>query len=519
MKKILSILTVLVMLFAMTAPAFAEAPNKPTYTIELTTAADGTALTNHTYEVYQIFTGDLFIDDNNTPEDASDDKSILSNVKYGKNYGTENEEVPASEMERFMAMTGEAAATELEGDKTGKPLYVLSSDNHWKIEGVDAGYYLIVDASGEDLPEGESSSALILQVVENIKVASKHTSGPIVEKKIDDKNDSNTVEDEIKWQDSADHDIGDAIPFQLKMTVPSAFKLFKDNNKPYPFTFHDTEEKGLTFNYKDKDDVKVYVDGVQITTGYEVITPAPVTEGHPTAHTFDVVFANLTAIDGVKVGSVITVEYTSTLNENAILGNEGNVNEVFGEFRNYYEPETPVYTPRDTVIAFTYKVVVNKVDKDKNPLTGAEFTLEKYDAATNGWVAIEQVEATPGTTFTFKGLDDGKYRLTESKTPAGYNTIEPVEFTVTADHDIEWKTQGRTDVLNTLSGNEETGEITFTANEDKSTLTTDVVNNKGTVLPETGAMGTTLFVTFGSLAVFTAVVFLVTRKKMSVYED
>ena len=103
MKKILSILTVLVMLFAMTAPAFAEA-TPPTYTIELTTAADGTALTNHTYEVYQIFTGDLFIDDNDTPEVDSDDKTILSNVKYGQNYGTQNDEVPAKVMEDFAAM-------------------------------------------------------------------------------------------------------------------------------------------------------------------------------------------------------------------------------------------------------------------------------------------------------------------------------------------------------------------------------------------------------------------------------
>lgn len=518
MKKILSILTVLVMLFAMTAPAFAE--ETTTYTIELTTAADGTALTHHTYNVYQIFTGDLFIDDNDTPEVDSDDETILSNVKYGKNYGTQNVEVPADVMEDFMEMTGVEAAAKLNSKKTGDPYAVLNSENNWKITKVPAGYYLIVDVS-ENLPEGETSSALILQVVENTTVASKHTSGPIVEKKIDDTNDSVDATDATNWQDSADHDIGDKIPFQLKMTVPADFYLFVENEEPYPFTFHDTEEAGLSFN----NDAKVYVDGKPITTGYEVITPAPATEDHPTAHTFDVVFANLTAIPGVNVGSKITVEYTSTLNENAILGNQGNVNEVFGEFRNYYEPETPVYTPKDTVIAFTYKVVVNKVDKDEKPLIGAEFTLEKYDAATNKWVAIDQVKTTSGTTFTFTGLDDGKYRLTETATPDGYNTIKPVEFTVTAKHEITWTTgiETRTTVLTSLEGSDqatvETGKLTFTADKDNGTLTTDVVNNKGTVLPETGAMGTTLFVTFGSLAVFTAVVFLVTRKKMSVYED
>jgi len=206
---------------------------------------------------------------------------------------------------------------------------------------------------------------------------------------------------------------------------------------------------------------------------------------------------------------------TSELNENAILGSQGNVNKVFGEFSNLHNPDHPGFTPEDAAIAFTYKVVVNKVDENNAALAGAEFTLEKYNAATKEWDEISKVETEPGTTFTFKGLDDGNYRLTETETPAGYNSIDPIEFTVTADHDILWETQGRTDVLNTLTGNVETGKIEFTPVVNEGSLSSDVVNKAGTVLPETGGMGTTLFYAIGGLLVAAAVILLVTKKRMA----
>lgn len=84
------------------------------------------------------------------------------------------------------------------------------------------------------------------------------------------------------------------------------------------------------------------------------------------------------------------------------------------------------------------------------------------------------------------------------------------EFTITATHDETKAEPG----LNSLTGgNFGTADLTA------GSITQTIVNNKGTVLPETGAMGTMLFVTFGSLLVAAAVVFLVVRKKMSIYQD
>ena len=112
----------------------------------------------------------------------------------------------------------------------------------------------------------------------------------------------------------------------------------------------------------------------------------------------------------------------------------------------------------------------------------------------NGGTTTSVKEFTAGedTSFTFSGLDDGDYILTETATPAGYNTIKPITFTVTAKHNIEWTTGERVDVLTELNGNTASGEITFTADLPAGSLTTNVVNVKGSNLPSTGGMGTVL---------------------------
>ena len=511
-KKIFAMALALIMVLGLATTASA-------YDITINNSADGSTVAGHTYEVYQIFTGDL--------EDLEGNK-VLTNIVYGANYAGDDD----IELEDLLAlladMDGEEAAEYLVEGLINDPIATLDDEHGYTASGLDVGYYLIIDVT-ENLPENETASAFILEVTDNVTIKSKHTSGPIVEKKIDDTNDSTDATNEIIWHDSADHDIGDSIPFELVMTVPSAFQLFKDKGVAYPFTFHDTEEQGLAF----ENITGVYVingeEKVEIESGYELI-PAP---GHDLDKdgkncTFDVCFEDLTAIENVAVGSVIIVEYTSTLTEEAILGNQGNVNEVYGEFRNYYEPEVPVFTPKDTVIAFTYKVVVNKIDENDVPLAGAKFTLEKFVASENGtveypeasgimggWVALKTVETTPETTFTFKGLDDGFYRLTETDAPDGYNKIDPIEFTVTAEHDIEWNTQGRTDVLKTLTGDVVTGEIEFTKDVTEGSFSANVVNKKGTILPETGGIGTKIFTFGGAALVAIAVILLVTKKRMT----
>lgn len=480
MKRLVALALSVVMVLAMSVFAFAA---EKTYTI---TAPDN----DHTYEIYQIFTGDL-----------SEDGTTLSNVKWGKNgTGTEGEAVSEDAISALTAVnsksdTEKLAVIKTYADLTGNPVATIAKGETYTAV---AGYYLIKDKE-DAVPEGEANTLYIVQVVGDVKITPK-ADVPSFEKKIKDTND--TTGETSGWQDSADYDIGDKIPFKLEGTVISSRY---DDYKTYYFAFHDVEEEGLAFN---ADSVKVYVDGTEITDGFEVVTSP--TDGC----TFEVVFNDLKQIASVKAGSKVTVEYTSTLNDKAVLGQEGNVNKAKLEFSNNPNNEQggTEETPWDNVIVFTYKVVVNKVDQDSKALTGAEFTLSKKMAdGTLKEIAVVKNEA--GTTFTFSGLDDGDYVLKETKTPDGYNSIADIEFTVTADHKIQWETENRNQILESLNGNQASGEITFTSEKAEGSLETSIVNKKGSTLPSTGGIGTTIFYVIGGILMVGAAVLLITKRR------
>ena len=489
MKKAMAVVLSMVMMLATCVAAFAAEGSTAT-TFKITAPA-----TSHQYEIYQIFTGDY-----------SDNK--LTNEKWGVNgTGTTGEAVPEAVLNALKAVNSKSDTEILNvvknyADLTGSPVGTVTNGSSY-----DAvpGYYLIKDK--DNTVSGEDAYTLyIVQVVGADVMITPKSEVPSFEKKIKDTND--TTGETSGWQDSADYDIGDQVPFKLEGTVASNYADYKT----YYFAFHDVEEKGLTFN---KDSVKVYVDGKEITTGYEVVT-------NPTdGCTFEVVFNDLKDIKAVKASSKVTVEYTSELNDDAVLGNEGNVNKAKLEFSNnpnneqVGKPEKPGETPWDNVIVFTYKVVVDKYAEsvDGEKLAGAEFTLEKV-LKDGSKETIKVVKSKDGTSFTFKGLDDGDYILTETKTPEGYNSIDPIEFTVTASHEVEWNGENRTDVLTSLTGTATTGNITFTANTDKSELATKVVNKQGITLPSTGGIGTTIFYVIGGVLMAGAAVLLITKKRM-----
>ena len=455
---------------------------KTSYTISFPTDAK---YQGHTYEVYQIFTGDL-----------SD--GVLSNVKYGENGAkTKGTEVTAAELKRLtdVNVEGKTDQDKLDVIKTfakldSTPITTLTKTS--TTYSAAPGYYLIKDKDGS-VSGNDANTLYITKVVGDVTISPK-SDVPSFQKKVKDTND--TTGDTTGWQDSADYDIGDKVPFQLKATLPSNYADYKT----YYLAFHDMEETGLSFN---ADSVKVAVDSAPVDSDKYTVKTTGLTDGC----TFEVVFTDLkTAVAAAKNGSVITVDYTSTLTANATLGNQGNLNKAMLQFSNNPNSEqggenTPTgETPWDNVIVFTYKVVVNKVNENKEALKGAAFKLEKKlkDGTTK---LVKEFTAGEDTSFTFSGLDDGDYVLTETTTPAGYNTIKPITFTVTADHKVEWTTGERVDVLTELNGNAASGEITFTADKTAGSLTTNVVNVKGSSLPATGGMGTVLLYVAG-IAVF-----------------
>lgn len=486
-KKILGLLLAMMMMsVAITAMA------EETYSITINNSAEG-----HTYEAYQIFTGDL-----STNEDGG---KVLSNIVWGSGVSEAGQTALGDAAAKAETLKTEADAKAFAKEVAPYLTTVAGSastvtDGKYVISGLAAGYYLVKDQDGSVTGEGDAYTEYIIKVVGNVTTNPK-SDVPEVEKKVKDINDS-TDDVMTDWQDSADYDIGDSIPFQLKATLADNVSSYTT----YKVVFHDTLSKGLTYN----NDAKVYIDGAE-TDGFTVTS----TVNADGTTTLTVSSDDVKAL-GAGDNSVITVEYTATLNENAVLGSAGNLNNVYLEYSNNPNKSEAGNnetgnTPADKVIVFTYKTIINKVDGEDKPLTGAEFTLEKYNKETDEWKAIAVVKNDEGTTFTFSGLDDGDYRLTETKTPAGYNTIDPIEFTITAEHDV----LSDNPALTSLSGDATTGEITFTPDTTEGALSADVVNKAGSTLPETGGMGTTIFYILGGLLVLFAVVLLVSKKRMS----
>lgn len=494
-RKLASLLLALIMVFALATTAFA-AENAAI------SAPEGST---RTYDVYQIFTGDLH-------------EGVLSNIKWGKNgTGTEGTAVDQTTLAALAAVNGKSDTEKL----TEIQKYVkLDSEKFGTVSNgnpltVPTGYYLIKDNGLVN--DGEAYSLYVVQVVGPTTISPK-VGTTTSDKKVKDTNDS-AANSTTDWQDSADYDIGDAVPFKLSATIAQDYANYTHG---YKLTFHDKEDAGLSFNASS---VKVYVDGEEITSGFTVVT-----ENLGDGCTFEVRFANLKEITSVHAESVISVEYTSTLNNQAVIGSAGNKNTSHVTYTNNPNDEQAGEngkTPDDVVIVFTYQTIVNKVTKNPNydaskdtekngtdsdgnrefiPLKGAGFTLYKKNASGTYKAVGLELMGKDMTTFTWRGLDDGDYKLVETTTPSGYNTIPDIEFTITATHDVS----SDNPTLTSLSGGDK-----FTGVISTGVVSANIENQSGAQLPSTGGMGTTIFYVLGSVLVIGAVVLLVTKKRMS----
>lgn len=439
----------------------------------------------HTYSVYQVFTGDL-------------SNGTLSNIKAGQNFNKNNTASKsaadaAAEIAQgtYANNTEKLAAITPYVDLTGTAFGEVSANTALS---APAGYYLLKD---KDAVTGDDAATLFIVQVNGPVTVNRKADKPTFEKKVKDVNDS--TGDKSDWQDSADYDVNDEVPFQLTATLPTNDTDFAAY-KTYKLVFHDQQSAGLTFNEK-----SVVVKYGDKTLGADSYT---VTENSEDKDTFDITIADAKAVKDaegsaitVAAGGKFTVEYTSTLNENAVIGSTGNPNEASLEFSNNPnvggEGETGK-TPTDKVIVFTYQLDINKTFNGGTPAENdlPKFKLYKFDSATNdytidrGEVTITKTEDGKYTA-SFKRVDDGKYKLVETKTPAGFNTAADTLFEITADHDVESDNPQLTVLkINTTAGNTTTG-----------TVTADVVNQKGSNLPSTGGMGTVLLYVAG-IAVF-----------------
>ena len=522
MKKVMALALSFMMVVAMSVATFAT-ETVSTYTLTITGTKSG-----HTYNVYQIFTGEI---------SDLNGKKVLSNVKYGESYVPTGKTVGEAVDKAVLEEITDADTFAQNFDMTN-PVYktVASTANQTVIDGLPAGYYLVKD--GTAITGQDAVTKFILQVVGNTSVAVK-SDVPTVEKKVQEnvKTVNGNTDTRIpnytldpRYNDVADYNIGDDVPFQLIGTLPSNYADYTT----YKYIFHDTLSSGLTYN----NDAKIYVKNGS--------TKTEIKEGFNTTCVNGILTISTDNLKAVKdasgnvinttAQSYIIVEYTAKLNSAAQIGLPGNPNEVYLEFSNNPnnggEGETGT-TPADKVIVFTYELDVTKVDRADatKKLKDAEFKLHnkeglwvKVDAEgkVTSWTDKESEASTLKSDekglFKVIGLDAGVYYLKETKAPQHYDLLkEEIELTIVATtaNNQAWEGKEPEEALTNLGilvGN--ATEVT-PGNTNSGSVSMNVENSQGSTLPTTGGMGTTIFYVVGSILVLGAAILLITKKRMS----
>ena len=509
----------------------------------------------HTYEAYKLMEGDLH---------TVDGAMMLTNIEWAD--GIDNTKLQAP----YNGMTAKAVAKELAGnavqnvasneaakfaqqvvkdDALGTVARTTNVQTNGKyvLDNLTPGYYLVRDKKDSLKGKYDADTTFILRVVGSTEATPK-SDVPSVTKKVEDMNDTTDsafrASLDATWADTADYDIGDEIPYLLTATMPSdkevdgvkAFSAYKT----YSLTYHDTVANGISV--ADVTDADVYINNEKLTEEQKTAIGFTVEK---TAKGVDFKIVDIKkatktvggkAEQMVKAGDQVKVIYKAKLTDQAVFGNakngnKGNDNTVYLEYRNNPNADgsgDTGNTPEDTVRVFTYLINVTKVtpaptEEDENataPLAGAEFKLEKKLANGDFKTIVESIalKADSANVFEMKGLDDGTYRITETRTPKGYNSIKPITFTVNATHSADPATLEVTDfnvsgvTQEAMIGDTTNDVPTFTATKDNGLVATTIKNEKGLVLPITGDIGTTLFYLAGIALIGGAAVYFKRKK-------
>ena len=426
------------------------------------------------------------------------------------------------------------------------------SSSSGTISNVADGYYIVL--AGEGTASDNTSTAWssgLLQVVGGTASVTPKADVASVEKKVFE--DSNST-----WQDVADAEQGSEVKFRLYAELPSNYAEYKAyylkfNDELAMPGFKDQDNDDGTYTAVKDDSVKYYLikNGSTVATDITSTVSSSFTTVLADSNTSDnkVNFSfeckdlkTLTSVEWkIEAGDKIVIEYATELSENAVVtpttGNDNAVTLTYSNNPNsdYDGSTTPSGddtgdTPKDEVRVLTYEFDGTKVDGADNAikLSGAKFAVTNAageyatfneSGSITGWVDVYNdtnclVTSGSNGTFVIKGLDEGTYTLIEKVAPSSdYNLMADMHFTITSTLTAETALPYGTNPLEELTttlGNADNGSGKIAAT---------IENNKGSSLPGTGGMGTTIFYVGGGILVVASGALLISKKRMKNKEN
>lgn len=440
-------------------------------------------------------------------------------------------------------------------------------------DNADAGYILdtkakyafAIDSEGKVAENTDLNDENVVKETEGVFAISAEDSKltvynykPDVEKTVTKRDGNNTVTDNGKTvgNHEADYSVGDKVTYTLTIDVPANIAKLRT------FTVTDTtvatqlvhDTGSVTVSAKSKDDKEVK----DITSAYG--TPDIKTEGKNSVLTIAFTPANLASV----AGGQITITYTATVQEDAIVAGGGNVNSAKLQYSRTTdttkaeEGANKPYEIEDQSVVYTFSTSILKKGEGGTyggkAMPGVTFALYKkvedsewnaqgkvtiagkeYDKNTNvisnavalglteneeeTWIKIPYADrAEDGSTdtngkLTYSGLPKGTYKFVETKTLDGYNLLsKPVDAKLNQQYETKWTTS-----TTYVDGKLEKNKYSSTTYTGDAASTTDnpitIINRSGFQLPVTGGFGTLLFSGIGVLLVLAGVAVLFSMKK------
>lgn len=526
-KKLASIILAMVMTLAMSATVFAQTqPLTPTDSDNASITINNPAK-GETYSVYKLF--DATVNENGEIAYQCTD-NIPSEVAAFFSKDNSHNVIPADSIlvkDENNKVTGTQMTTELKvaletWAKSATAVSTAESDGSTlTFTGLPYGYYVVTTTHQSDAEEGEDakSAITVTSTQPNASVYDKNVNEPSVTKMVENK--SYSIGDTVKYtatfdttnyikQDNAeDKDSKQVVEYLIKDTLPEYLSdvtvtEITIGGVKYPANgetpqFYGNKEIKIPWATKEADGsyTSNYTQGAQIVIKYEAVL-------------------------------------TSTTNINAADTNTISIR-PFVDNGNPKGPEPWDEEWKDTAEIKTYAAAIKKVDQDGNPLAGAVFTIAgltvkkvedgvykvvSYDPESNTESA-EMSTDDQGKLYIVGLAKDVTLTVTEFKAPDGYNkltetkTLTPQVLTTTI---YETSGEKHYDKDGNLVSQSSTETTTKTVEKNLSDLDVGALkieNNKGTLLPSTGGIGTTIFYVVGGILVVGAAILLVTKKRMS----